>query len=110
MLGEKEIVTINNTKYEKVQFTFSPGLEQRYMAIYPIFSEFKIEVDFSDEVITKMHEEDLVRNNWRLHYFENFGEVHGSTCVSMFICNIPTVTLQPSDTTTQQWTILRMMN
>ena len=110
MLGEKEIVTINNTKYEKVQFTFSPGLEQRYMAVYPIFSEFKIEVDFSDEVITKMHEEDLVRNNWRLHYCANFGEVHGSTCVSMFICNIPTVTLQPSDTTTQQWTILRMMN
>ena len=110
MLGEKEIVTINNTKYEKVQFTFSPGLEQRYMAVYPIFSEFKIEVDFSDEVITKMHEEDLVRTNWRLHYCANFGEVHGSTCVSMFICNIPTVTLQPSDTTTQQWTILRMMN
>jgi len=29
LMGEKEIVTIDNIKYEKVQYTFTPTLEQR---------------------------------------------------------------------------------
>ena len=29
LMGKKEIVTIDNIKYEKVQYTFSPTLEQR---------------------------------------------------------------------------------
>jgi len=28
----------------------------------------------------------------------------------MFFCLVPSVTLEPSDTVTQQWTILRVMN
>ena len=110
MLGEKEIVTVDNIKYEKVQFSFTPSLEQRYVSIYPIYSEVKIEIEFGDELVAKMHEEDIIKNNWRLHYCANFGEVHGTTCVSMFICNVPTITLQPSDTVTQQWTILKIIN
>ena len=39
LMGEKEIVTVDNTKYEKVQYTYTPGLEHRFMGLYPIFSE-----------------------------------------------------------------------
>ena len=31
LMGEKEIVTIDNTKYEKVQYTYTPALEHRFM-------------------------------------------------------------------------------
>ena len=39
LMGEKEIVTIDNIKYEKVQYTFTPTLEQRWIGMYPIFEE-----------------------------------------------------------------------
>ena len=38
LMGEKEIITIDNTKYEKVQYTYTPTLEHRFMGLYPIFS------------------------------------------------------------------------
>ena len=39
LLGKKEIIIIDNIKYEKVQYTFSPTLEQRWMGMYPIFEQ-----------------------------------------------------------------------
>ena len=39
LMDEKEIVTIDNIKYEKAQYTFSPTLEQRWMGTYPIFQQ-----------------------------------------------------------------------
>ena len=111
MLGEKEIVTVDGIKYEKVQLTFTPTLQQRYMSIYPVYSEVdKIQVEFSNESVTKMHEENKQYSNWKLHYCVDFGEEHGFQCVAMFFALVPSVTLEPSDTVTQQWTILRVMN
>ena len=111
MLGEKEIVTVDGIKYEKVQLTFTPTLQQRYMSIYPVYSEVdKLQVEFSNESVTKMHEENKQYSNWKLHYCVDFGEEHGFQCVAMFFALVPSVTLEPSDTVTQQWTILRVMN
>ena len=48
LMGQKEIVVIDNIKYEKVQYAFSPTLEERWVGLYPIFSEnlnIKYEVD-----------------------------------------------------------------
>ena len=42
LMGEKEIIIIDNIKYEKVQYTFSPTLEQRWMGMYPIFEQIRI--------------------------------------------------------------------
>ena len=39
LMGKKEIVTIDNIKYEKVQYTFSPTVEQRTEKIYPILKK-----------------------------------------------------------------------
>ena len=43
LMGKKEIVTIDNIKYEKVQYTFIPTLENRWTGFYPIFSELLVE-------------------------------------------------------------------
>jgi len=43
LMGEKEIITIDNIKYEKVQYIFSPTLEQRFLGLYPIFSAITLE-------------------------------------------------------------------
>ena len=48
LMGQKEIVVIDNIKYEKVQYAFSPTLEERWIGLYPIFSEnvnFKYQSD-----------------------------------------------------------------
>ena len=63
-----------------------------------------------DESISKMHENNKQYTNWKLHYCADFGEEHGEQCVAMFYVLVPSITLEPSDTVTQQWTILRAMN
>ena len=44
LMGKKEIIIIDNIKYEKVQYTFSPTLEQRWIGMYPIFEEVPIKI------------------------------------------------------------------
>ena len=46
LMGEKEIITIDNIKYEKVQYIFNPTLEHRWTGFYPIFMEITIEFEF----------------------------------------------------------------
>ena len=56
-MGEKEIVTIDDIKYEKVQYTYTPTLEHRFMGLYPIFSEnYALEFQSTPEAREKMHE------------------------------------------------------
>ena len=110
LMGKKEIVTIDNIKYEKVQYTFSPTLEQRWIGMYPIFTEgltfkFKVEAD----TIVKMNEKIKDRSNWKIHYRATF-EGHGYQCIPIFQVIVPTMTMEPQDVVTQQWTILRDLN
>ena len=56
LMGEKEIVTIDNTKYEKVQYTYTPTLEHRFMGLYPIFSEnYALEFKSTPEAREQMY-------------------------------------------------------
>ena len=111
LLGEKKIVTVDGIKYEKAQITFTPTLQQRYMALYPVYFERgSLQVEFSNKAVTEMHEINIVHTHWKLHYCADFGKEHGVQCAPMFFCLVPSVTLEPSDTVTQQWTILRVMN
>ena len=58
LMGKKEIVTIDDIKYEKVQYTFSPTLKQRWMGIYPIFDEIDAHLDAPNaESLAKIVEE-----------------------------------------------------
>ena len=106
LMGQKEIVTIDNTKYEKVQYMFTPTLVQRTLGYYPIFSELTVELEVEEDVYTKMNKEKKDYSIWKIHYCAYF-DVHGYRCIPIFQVLTPTLTLEPNDIPTQQWTILR---
>ena len=109
LMGEKEIVTIDDIKYEKVQYTYTPTLEHRFMGIYPIFSEYyDLEFESTPEAREQMNEQkDFAM--WKIHYCATF-EGHGFSCLPIFQDLVPTMTLEKHDVITHQWTILRILN
>ena len=106
LMGKKEIITIDNIKYEKIQYILSPTLEERTIGYYPIFSELTVQFEVGENVYTKMNEEKKDYSIWKIHYCAEF-DGHGYRCIPMFQVLVPLLTLEPSDTPTQQWTILR---
>ena len=109
LMGKKEIVTIDNIKYEKVQYTFSPTLEQRTEKTYPIFEEFPIEYVIEEDARTQMKEDIRDYYIWKIHYCATF-KGHGFSCLPIFQDLVPTMTLEQSDIITHQWIILRILN
>jgi len=109
LMGEKGIITIDNIKYEKVQYTFTPTLEHRFMGLYPIFSEnYDLEFESTPEAREKMNEQkDFAM--WKIHYCAIF-EGHGFSCLPIFQDLVPNMTLEKHDVITHQWTILRILN
>ena len=110
LMSEKEIITINNIKYEKGQWKFNPTLEQRFVGFYAIYSELSIELvsEYGDDT-AKMYESEKDFSHWKIHYCGTF-EGHGITCIPVFQVLVPTMTLEPSDKVEQQWTILRELD
>ena len=109
LMGEKEIVVIDNVKYEKVQYRYTPTLEHRFMGLYPIFSEnYDLVFETTPEAREKMHEHKEF-SMWKIHYCATF-EGHGFSCIPIFQDLVPTMTLAQHDIVTHQWTILRVLN
>jgi len=109
LMGEKEIITIDNTKYEKVHYTFTPALEHRFMGLYPIFSEnYDLEFKSTPEAREQMYKQ-RDYSMWKIHYCASF-EGHGFSCLAIFQDLIPMITLEQNDVITHQWTILREMD
>ena len=108
LMGEKEIITIDNIKYEKVQYTYTPTIEQRFVALYPIFSEIQMEFESTPEALAKM-QKNKEYAMWKIHYCGTF-EGHGYDCIPIFQDLVPAMTLEPDDVVIQQWTILRILN
>ena len=109
LMGKKEIITIDNIKYEKVQYTFAPTLEQRWVGMYPIFEEIPIKYNLREDTRTKMNEEKKDRSNWKIHYCATF-DGHGYQCIPIIQVIIPTMVMEPDDVAINQWTILRDLN
>ena len=109
LMGEKEIITIDNIKYEKVQYTYTPALENRFVSLYPIFSEIAIEFGYEQGAVAEMNKKIKDYSIWKIHYCAVFKD-HGYHCVPIFQVLVPTMTLEPSDVVTHQWTILRELN
>jgi len=113
-MGEKEIITIDNIKYEKVQYTFSPTLEQRWMGMYPILGNpITININVEGDAAAQINKKIKDHNVWKIHYcadFANIGHHDGLQCIPIFQVLVPTMTLEPTDVITQHWTILRAMN
>jgi len=109
LMGKKEIITIDNIKYEKVQYIFSPTLDHRWIGLYPIFSEIPLEFNYEEGAVAKMNKKIKNYSIWKIHYCAAF-EGHGYTCIPVFQVLVPTMTLEPDDVVTQHWTILRELN
>jgi len=109
LMGKKEIVTIDNIKYEKVQYTFSPTLEQRWIGMYPIFEEIPIKIKVEGGKILNVYKDHSL---WKIHYCADFSNIghDGLQCIPIFQVLIPTITLEPTDVITHHWTILRELN
>ena len=110
LMGEKEIVTIDNIKYEKVQYTFTPTLEQRTVKTYPIFEEIPIKYELDKNTLALMKEfRDYHR--WKIHYCATFDELgHPYICLPVFQSFSGVHQVSPTDVVTHQWTILRVLN
>jgi len=112
LMGEKEIVTIDNIKYEKVQYIFSPTLVQRWIGMYPIFSEITFEFNVDEDASDEMNEKTKDYSLWKIHYCADFSAIghDGYKCIPVFQVTVPTMILEPDDDVTQHWTILRELN
>ena len=108
-LGKIEIVTNDNIKYEKVQYTYTPALENRFVSLYPIFSEIHFELQLSVDDVASMHSKNIDYMRWQIHYCATITG-HGDECIPVFQVLVPTMTLEPHDVVTHQWTILRIIN
>ena len=108
LMGEKEIVTIDNIKYEKVQYTFTPTLEQRTIKYYPIFEEIPIKYDLDKNTLA-LTKELREYYSWKIHYCATF-EGHGYVCIPVFQNFVGVELVTPTDVVTLQWTILRVLN
>ena len=112
LMGEKEIVTIDNIRYEKVQYTFSPTLEQRWIGMYPIFEQVPIEIKV--EGLAKGEIFSVIKDHsiWKIHYCADFSSIghDGIQCIPIFQVLVPNITLESSDVIIHHWTILRELN
>ena len=107
LMGKKEIITIDNIKYEKVQYTYTPTLEQRFVGLYPIYTEIALEFTYEEDTLTKM-QRDKDYSLWKIHHCATF-KGHGYDCIPVFQVLVPTMIMQGGDVLTQQWTILRIL-
>ena len=112
LMSETEIITIDSVKYEKAQWKFSPTLEQRFIGLYPIYSEIKMEIVSEHGPGTaKMYEENKDFSIWKIHYCADFSSIgHKYECIPIFQALIGNLEIEPTDIVIQQWTILRELN
>ena len=106
LMGKKEIITIDNIKYEKVQYIFSPTIEQRTVEVYPIFEEISIEYEVEEDTLAQMKEKIKDYYRWKLHYCATF-EGHEYSCIPIFQAFTVVELVTHTDVVTHQWTILR---
>ena len=109
LMGEKEIITIDKVEYEKAQYVSNPTREQRWIGLYPIFSEITMEFKAEGSALAKMNEKIKDHSIWKIHYCATF-KGHGYECIPIFQVLVPNMTTAPYDTIHQQWTVLREMN
>ena len=108
LMGKKEIITIDNVKYEKVLYTYTPTLVQRFIGLYPIYAETTLEFEYEEGTLAKM-QRDKDYSLWKIHHCVTV-KGHNYDCIPIFQVLVPTMTLQTGDVLTQQWTILREMD
>ena len=88
LMGEKEIVTIDNTKYEQAKYSGKPDME-RLVQIYNRPSHYI--------------------GSWVITLCSVLGD-HGYTCIAPFQASTAFVSLVEDNVVENHWTILRIIN
>ena len=88
MLGKKEIITIDNVKYEKIQYTGMLDIEQ---------------------LLPPSKKPSHFIGNWVISLCKIFDK-HGYTCIAPWQANSSFVSLEEDDIVKNHWTILRIIN
>ena len=88
MLGKKEIITIDNVKYEKVQYVGTLDIEQ---------------------LLPPPKKPSHFIGNWVISLCQVFDK-HGYDCVAPWQANSSFVSLEEDDIVKNYWTILRIIN
>jgi hypothetical protein len=88
LMGEKEIITVDNIKYEKVQYTGNLDIEQ---------------------LLPPSKKPSHFIGNWIISLCSVFDK-HGYTCISPWQANSSFVSLEEDDVVKNYWTILRIIN
>ena len=112
LMGEKEIVTIDNIKYEKVQYTFTPTFKQRWIGLYQINPEPVVNLIMEVDDLKQAKMKHKHYSIWKIHGcwdLSNIGHP-GVQCLPIFQVLVPTMVLEADDTVTNQWTILRELS
>ena len=107
-LGEKEIIIIDNIKYEKVRYTYNPTLEQRWVGMFPL-EQFTININVVGDAGAQINKKIKDYNAWKIHYCADFANIghDGLRCIPIFQVLVPTMMLEPTDVIILHWTILR---
>ena len=88
LMGEKEIITIDNVKYEKI--TYAPTLDIEQLLPPPKKPSHFI-------------------GNWVISLCKVFDK-HGYTCITPWQANSSFVSLEEDDVVKNHWTVLRIIN
>ena len=88
MLGKKEIITIDNVKYEKIQYTGMLDIEQ---------------------LLPPSKKPSHFIGNWVISLCKIFDK-HGYTCIAPWQANSSFVSLEEDDIVKNHWTVLRIIN
>ena len=87
-LGKKEIITIDNVKYEKIQYTGTLDIEQ---------------------LLPPSKKPSHFIGNWVINLCKVFDK-HGYTCIAPWQANSSFVSLEEDDVVKNRWTVLRIIN
>ena len=88
ILGKKEIITIDNVKYEKVQYAGTLDIEQ---------------------LLPPSKKPSHFIGNWVISLCKVFDK-HGYTCIAPWQANSSFVSLEEDDVVKNRWTVLRIIN
>ena len=92
LMSEKEIVTIDNIKYEQAKWSGNPGRIVNWQYVMPIYN---VSAHFIQV--------------WFIISCSMFGD-HGNTCIQPFQATTAGVSLVEDDIVENYWTILRIIN
>ena len=98
VIADKKVVTIDNVKYEKIQFQTERIIDQKFI------SNSNPEQNWNDKGKTAMPSGGVY------NVCADYGEKYGYQCIPVFGAKTPLIHVTEGNVIINQWTVLRSMN